>query len=480
MSLLLDALRSTDSDEPPPAPMQEDLLDAPAVLDLLTEKSAATGALTLEPRSAGISTSADGPTAETPREPAATSRQVAAVIRPPATTPSEPGVAAPLDLGSRPTNAGLGSVAPPAVSRTLKYGMMLGAAVAVVAIVLFGKSLLLPNPTPIIYPEVEQNPPVAATLPATAAGSLPVQVPSTRPAGQFAYAGDAPEIDLHDGDAPPTAIRSTPRPAENVWRPEAGIASAPGEASTTMAPATAMVPPSAPRPVAPAAARSMALAPSTAAGTLSVARSEGLSSIDRHIEAGYRALAAGNVATAQSEYFAALELDPNNVDALMGTASAAARDGNATVATAAYAKVLRLEPGNPDATAAMAMLSHSGAANEVNESRLKTMIATDTDSRPALHTALAAVYAADGRWTEAAQEYFTALSKDPGNADLAFDVAASLDQNRNGAAALTYYEQALDFAKLRPSQIDGHAVEQRISQLRARVEVRAASVREAP
>jgi Flp pilus assembly protein TadD len=203
--------------------------------------------------------------------------------------------------------------------------------------------------------------------------------------------------------------------------------------------------------------------------TLSVTRSEGPSPIDRHVQAGYLALSAGNVADAQTEYFAALELDPNNVDALMGAATVAARDGNPKAAAAAYTKVLKLEPGNPDATAAMASLGANGSNGENNESRLKILIASGDGGRPALHAALAGVYAADSRWPEAAQEYFTALAKDPGNPDLAFDVAASLDQNRNPGMALAYYGQALIFARQRPTRIDLHAIEQRMSQLQAHV-----------
>jgi Flp pilus assembly protein TadD len=185
------------------------------------------------------------------------------------------------------------------------------------------------------------------------------------------------------------------------------------------------------------------------------------------VQAGYLALAGGNVANAQTEYFAALALDPNNVDALMGVAAVAARDGNSKAAAAAYTKVLKLEPGNPDATAAMASLGGNGSTGENNESRLKILIASGDGGRPALHAALAGVYAADSRWPEAAQEYFTALAKDPGNPDLAFDLAASLDQNRNPGMALAYYGQALLFARQRPTQIDLRAIEQRMAQLQA-------------
>jgi Flp pilus assembly protein TadD len=203
--------------------------------------------------------------------------------------------------------------------------------------------------------------------------------------------------------------------------------------------------------------------------TLLVARSESPSPIDRHVQAGYLALGAGNIANAQTEYFAALELDPNNVDALMGAATIAARDGNSKAAAAGYAKVLKLEPGNPDATAEMASFGANGSNGENNESRLKILIASGDGGRPALHAALAGIYAADSRWPEAAQEYFTALAKDPGNPDLAFNVAASLDQNRNPGMALAYYGQALIFARQRPTQIDLQAIEQRMSQLQAHV-----------
>jgi Flp pilus assembly protein TadD len=205
----------------------------------------------------------------------------------------------------------------------------------------------------------------------------------------------------------------------------------------------------------------------------------GLSPIDQHVQAGYRALAAGDIATAKNQYLTALALDPNNVDGLMGTGAVAARDGQAVVATAAYAKVLKLEPGNPDATAAMAMLRHDGTANESDESHLKILIAADGD-RPALHAALAGVYAADGRWTEAAQEYFAALGKDPGNPDLAFNLAASLDQNRKTAMALKFYQQALVFAHQRPAQIDLRAIEQRIKQLNLRLAVKSSGTSGTP
>ena len=421
MSLLLDALRTTESSAPSQGEPQEEPLDSRETLKILTTEMQASNALTLEASPASVAAAAAPDIAIPLRETAAATRNPAMTL------------------------AGAAALSPalsPAVSQALprsparRYAAMLAAAVAVVILVMFGKSLLHTRPSPVIYPDAGESPPAAAQ-PAVRPITSPVQVP-TRPAGQFSYAGDAPEIELQDTVLPP-AIHAPARSAVAATRSRVPTQSA-----------------------------------------LSVTPSVGASPVDQHIVAGYRALTSGHVANAQLEYRAALELDPNNVDALLGTASAAARAGNSAVAGAAYAKVLRLEPGNKDATAALAILSHDPAAAEANESRLKVMIASDNERRPALHAALAGLYAADARWADAAQEYFIALSMDPGDSDLAFNVAASLDQNHNSAAALTYYAQALSFAKLRPAQIDVRAIEGRMRQLQARIEVRPATPRATP
>jgi Flp pilus assembly protein TadD len=431
MSLLLEALKSTDANPAQSVDSQEEPLGARETLKVL-EKASAGAALTLE-------SNADAAAAAFPDwspEPSA--------VRGPAVAP-------PADPPRRSTKPSIALI-PAQASPLQRYGVMLAVAVAVVAAVLIGKSALQPRAAAVVYPDSAEIAETGIVQPATSPNTARVQVP-TRPASQFSYSGSAPEIDLHETRAP-AASR-----AASVAAPRGRRAQA--------------------TPVA--AAVSVPLPDSSAPqGTLSVARSTGQSSVDRHVAEGYRALTSGNIESAKREYLAALDLDPNNVDALMGTASAAARLGNATIAKAAYSKVLSLEPGNTDATAALAMLSHDRAADETNESRLKIMIAADSGRAPALHTALAGVYAADARWADAAQEYFIALNGDPGNSDLAFNLAASLDQNRNAAAAITYYNQALAFAKLRPSQIDVNAVEKRVGQLQARIEAHLASATAAP
>jgi Tfp pilus assembly protein PilF len=435
MSLLLDALKTRESSAPSSADSHEEALDGREALKILTARMDANSTLTLE-----------SPAGEAAMDSAAPLDSGVAQRASPRTTATPHAVAAALPSGLPPPL----HAAPLAASPARRYALMLGAAVTVVIVVLVGKSLLSKNSTPINYPDPAESPQVAAVQPSKPPDSAAVQVP-TRPASQFSGV-NAPEIDLREDVLRPAANQAALDAARKTSRAENSAAGA-------------------------AAASNPAVLPRH---SLSVTPSSGLASIDKHIEAGYRALASGDLATARREYHDALELDPNSIDALLGTASAAARAGNASVAAAVYAKVLKVEPGNNDATAALAILNRDPTAAEVNESRLKLMIASDGERRPALHAALAGVYAADARWADAAQEYFIALSMDQGDANLAFNLAASLDQNHNAAAAVTYYAQALAAAKLRPAQIDARAIEARISQLQARLEVQPATPRAAP
>ena len=436
MSLLLDALKTTESSAPSFAEPNEEVLDGPEALKVLTANMPANPTLTLQasPPSGSASENTAAP-------------DVAQVLR--ETTAARNSAIADTAATSRSGLPPLSRAAPRAATPTRRFAGMLAMAVAVVIVVMLGKSLLHKDSTPISYPEVVGNPPATAQ-PAARPDPNTVQVP-TRPASEFSGVGGAPEIDLHE-DMQPAATRSPSRPIAKAIRPD--------------------------KPAVEIGAA--APEPSMPRGSLSVTPSTGAASIDAHVESGYRALLSGDIATAQREYRDALDLDPNSIDALLGTASAAARAGNSTLSAAAYNKVLKLEPGNKDATAALTMLNHDPTATEANESRLKVMIAADSERRPALHAALAGVYAADRRWADAAQEYFIALSMDLGDSEAAFNLAASLDQNHNSAAALTYYAQALTLAKQRAAQIDVHTIEARISQLQTRTEAQPATPRAVP
>jgi tetratricopeptide (TPR) repeat protein len=184
--------------------------------------------------------------------------------------------------------------------------------------------------------------------------------------------------------------------------------------------------------------------------------------LDRHLEAGYHALLTRDYGRAYVEYRAALSLDPHRADALRGLAALAAHDGKRAEASRLYGSVLQLVPNDPDALAGLASVSDD--SGEDQESHLKYAVAADGE-RVAAHVALGNLYAQQGRWPEAGQEYFTALSKDPGNPDLAFNLAASLDQARGPRMAATYYRQALEFAQQRPATFDSASVSKRLDEI---------------
>ena len=201
MSLLLDALKTREASAQSSAEPSEEALDGRETLKILTAKMAASSALTLEAGPSDVSTmdTADAP-------------DVAAVPRA-ATASRNPPI-------GHAVAAALPSGLPPAVSPARRYAVMLAAAVAVVIVVMVGKSLLHKNSNQISYPDAAESPPAATGQQATRANPSAVQVP-TRPASQFSGVGGAPEIDLHEDVVTPATKRAPLRRVRNTIRPDA-------------------------------------------------------------------------------------------------------------------------------------------------------------------------------------------------------------------------------------------------------------------
>jgi tetratricopeptide (TPR) repeat protein len=153
----------------------------------------------------------------------------------------------------------------------------------------------------------------------------------------------------------------------------------------------------------------------------------------------YAAYQREDLAEAQRLYAQAQTRQPG-ADALLGLATIATLQNREAEAQRLYREVLALDPRN--ATAQAALLDLLGSADgTAAESRLKTLI--DREPTPQLYQTLAGVYAAQGRWREAQAAYFESWRGAPDNADYAYNLAVSLDELREHAAALTYYEKAL-------------------------------------
>ncbi len=174
----------------------------------------------------------------------------------------------------------------------------------------------------------------------------------------------------------------------------------------------------------------------------------------------YLAYRAGNLDQAQQLYLKAANLDSSNSDALLGLAVIAQRRGEHNVAAHYYAQVLALDPRNAVANAGMSALSE----DEDSESRLK-MLLDEQPNSPSLHLALGNYYAEHARWSEAQKSYFDAYKLSPDHAELAFNLAVSLDRLGQNKAAAQYYRRALQLDPGHHADFDHAKISQRIEEL---------------
>ncbi|GGC10934.1 tetratricopeptide repeat protein [Pseudoduganella buxea] len=198
-------------------------------------------------------------------------------------------------------------------------------------------------------------------------------------------------------------------------------------------------------------------------GDVHIVRSNG-AAINPVVQNAYAAFTAGDYATARNHYDIALRQDPNNRDALLGSAAVALRDNRGEQAAAVYARLLQLNPNDPDALAALVSMRGGDATRA--ESRLNDVLKTQPEAAPVLF-ALGNLYARQGRWPEAQQSYFRAYTAAPGNPDYAFNLAVGLDRLNQGRLAITYYQKAL--ALNGTAGFDRAAVQRRLQELQAAV-----------
>jgi tetratricopeptide (TPR) repeat protein len=195
-----------------------------------------------------------------------------------------------------------------------------------------------------------------------------------------------------------------------------------------------------------------------------LARSAETSRIPAEVSAGYEALRSGDFAAARQRYAAAVVADPANLDAHLGLATVEARSGNRGAAAAHYRRALDLDARNPTAVAGMAALADT-ARPEAVEAQLRADAARSPQSA-ALQFALGNVYVAQSRWTEAQAAYFEAHRLEPGNADVLYNLAVSLDHLGQSRLAAEYYDRALEASRGQAAQFDPVPVSRRLRELR--------------
>src|SRR5258705_12650179 len=84
----------------------------------------------------------------------------------------------------------------------------------------------------------------------------------------------------------------------------------------------------------------------------------------------------------------------------------------------------------------------------------------------ALRFTLGNLYASQSRWGEAQAEYYEAYRLEPGSADIAYNLAASLDHLGHSRLAAEHYARALEAARERSGQFDAAASARRLGEIR--------------
>jgi tetratricopeptide (TPR) repeat protein len=186
--------------------------------------------------------------------------------------------------------------------------------------------------------------------------------------------------------------------------------------------------------------------------------------VSPEVAQGYDALKRGDPAAARKSYEAALAADSSNLDAHLGLATAAARTGDRDTATRHYRRALALDPKNPSAVAGLAALADLSRPEGL-EGQLRADI-TRYPQSPALHFTLGNLYASQSRWNEAQAAYFEAYRLDPDSADIAYNLAVSLDQLGQPRLAADFYKRALAASGTQAAQFDKGQVSRRIAELK--------------
>lgn len=186
--------------------------------------------------------------------------------------------------------------------------------------------------------------------------------------------------------------------------------------------------------------------------------------VSPNVSKGYEALRAGDLAAARKAYEAAVASDATSLDAHLGLATVAARQGERNLASRHYRRALELDAKNPTALAGLAALADFSRPDTL-EAQLRADL-TRYPSSAALHYTLGNVYAAQSRWNEAQAAFFEAYRLDPETADIAYNLAVSLDHLGQARLAADFYQRALAASRQQNVQFDKGQVSRRLAELK--------------
>ncbi len=177
-----------------------------------------------------------------------------------------------------------------------------------------------------------------------------------------------------------------------------------------------------------------------------------------------QAMASGDLAGAATNYGAVLKASATDISALLGMASLSAIKGQLDQAQLYYEGVLAQSPQNINARAGLLSLADSSSLDV--GSALQQLL-RENPEKAFLHASLGDYYLKRSEWPAAQGSYFDAFSRDPKNANYAYNLAISLDQMAKPKLALQFYQQALSLEKATLSNFDSSVLVERIAALKA-------------
>ena len=255
--------------------------------------------------------------------------------------------------------------------------------------------------------------------------------------------------------------------AANTAAAPADVQPLPANVKSALAPASA--PPSTPPKSAKGAGSTpvaIATAPATATRSgkqLEIRHDAPEEAVDATLQEGYRAYQAGDFASARAAYVRALQSNYRSRDALLGMAAIAVRQGRPEEAERFYRKQLEFDPLDEVAKAGLTGIAR-GMGTRERETALRNLgEAPASNAQTAVQ--LGNLYASEKRWADAQQQYFRALTLEPGNPDHAFNLAVSLEHLDQPKLALDYYQKAQTLAAQRKPAFDPAELKTRIEAL---------------
>lgn len=184
--------------------------------------------------------------------------------------------------------------------------------------------------------------------------------------------------------------------------------------------------------------------------------------VSAQLDQAYAAYRSSDLSQARELYTQALQQEPQNLDAMLGLAAIDVLQQRYTNAINRYQQVLQQEPGHVEAQTALVSLLPMQP--EQAEARLRLLLQQNPNAG-FIRFNLGNTLAGQKRWAEAQQQFFEALSTEPGNSDYAYNLAVSLEQLGKSRAAIPYYRQALASYQAELSSFNAELVRQRLELL---------------